>query len=76
MTERYEATYSAGPEPSALIFPEGTFEALPFEVRLAEPWYGCFYVDAKQLKPSKRLEIMRSGYALLTSDAITLQDAA
>jgi hypothetical protein len=75
MTTRYEATYSNGPEPKTLIFSEGCYEALPFEVRLIAPWFGCFYIDGVKLKPAQRLEIMRQGYALV-HESVNLQDAA
>lgn len=76
MTERYEAAYSGGPEPMILIFAEGKFEALPFEVRLMEPWYGCRYVEAKLLKPNQRYEIMRLGYTLLREGESKVRRAA
>ncbi len=76
MSNRYEATHSTGPEPRTLIFPEGTFEALPFEVRLLAPWHGCSYVDGKTLKSAQRYEIMRQGYTLLRHAEIKISNAA
>jgi hypothetical protein len=65
MTKRFEATCSAGDEPKMLIFSAGTYEALPFEVRLMGPWYGCLYIDAESLKLAQRDEIARQGYTIL-----------
>ncbi len=76
MIHRYEATYSTGEVPKTLIFPEGTFEALPFEVRLMGPWYGCQYIDGKTLKPAHRYEIMRQGYTVLRNGEARIRDAA
>jgi hypothetical protein len=76
MTTRYEAAYASGAEPKTLIFPEGCYEALPYEVRLIAPWSGCFYIDAEKLKPAQRVEIMRQGYALAHESGINLLDAA
>jgi hypothetical protein len=76
MTERYEAARSAGEEPKMLIFSEGTFEALPFEVRLMEPWYGCVYVESESLKLVQRAEIARQGYTILNEGMDEMLDAA
>jgi hypothetical protein len=76
MTQQYEMTYGAGSDPKTLIFPAGHFEALPFEVRLMGPWYGCDYVDSKDLKSAQRFEIMRQGYALLLQGAGRIRHAA
>jgi hypothetical protein len=75
MTTRYEAAFSSGPEPKTLIFLEGSYEALPFEVRLLAPWSGCFYIAADKLKPAQRVDLMRQGYALIHESA-QLLDAA
>jgi hypothetical protein len=76
MTTRYEAASVTGAEPRTLIFPEGCFEALPFEVRLMAPWSGCFYIEADKLKPAQRVELMRQGYVLVNESAVLLLDAA
>jgi hypothetical protein len=75
MTTQYEATCSYGAEPKTLIFPEGTYEALPFEVRLLAPWFGSIMVDAKKLKPAQRVEIMRQGYTLVLENVRMLNAA-
>lgn len=76
MIIRYEIAFSTGPDAKTLVFPEGTFEALPFEVRLMEPWYGCDYIDSEKLKPSQRHEIMRRGFTLIREGEHRVRDAA
>lgn len=75
MITRYESTQSHGDEPMTLIFPEGAFESLPFEVRLMGPWFGCSYGDMSSLKPAQRSEVLRQGYVVLRY-AANLQEAA
>jgi hypothetical protein len=81
MITRYESTqtpgspHTPGVEPMTLIFPEGTFESLPFEIRLMGPWFGCSYGDIAALKPVHRGELLRQGYAVLR-EAASLRDAA
>lgn len=75
MTTRYESTQTPGPEPMTLIFLEGSFESLPFEIRLMAPWYGCTYGDIAELKAAHRGELLRQGYAVLR-EAVSLRDAA
>src|SRR5262245_65156413 len=65
MTKRFEATCSAGDEPMTLIFSAGTYETLPFEVRLMGPWYGCLYINGESLRLAQRDEISRQGYTIL-----------
>lgn len=76
MTEQFEMTHGYGPDPMTLIFPAGTYEALPFEVRLMVPWYGCEYVDSETLKPAQRQDIMRQGYTLLREGELKIPHAA
>lgn len=76
MMKRYETTSTNGPEPMTLIFPEGGYEALPFEVRLAAPWVDCSYGDMASLKPAYRLELLRQGYLIIKHAAVALRDAA
>ncbi|MEJ2116456.1 MAG: hypothetical protein P8Y67_03245 [Alphaproteobacteria bacterium] len=75
MTKRYEITRTIGDEPMTLIFHEGAFETLPFEVRLLGVWTGCSYCSMESLKPSQRAEIERQGY-LIVRDTVTLRNAA
>lgn len=58
-----------------LIFLEGGYEALPYEIRLMGPWFGCSYGDIASLKPAHRGELLRQGYIVLREAGI-LRDAA
>ena len=75
MSTRYESTHTPGTEPMTLIFPEGSFESLPYEIRLMSPWFGCNYGDIASLKPAHRGELLRQGYVVLRV-AASLRDAA
>lgn len=75
MITRYESTQSPGADPMTLIFPEGAFESLPFEIRLMGPWFGCSYGEIAALKPAYRGELLRQGYAVLR-ETVSLRDAA
>jgi hypothetical protein len=41
MTTRYESTHVTGDDPMTLIFPEGMYETVPYEIRLLGPWCGA-----------------------------------
>jgi hypothetical protein len=75
MITRYESTQTPGADPMTLIFPEGAFESLPYEIRLMCPWFGCGYGDVASLKPAHRGELLRQGYVVLR-EAASLRDAA
>ena len=75
MTTRYESTQTPGADPMTLIFLEGAYEALPYEIRLMGPWFGCSYGDIASLKPAHRGELLRQGYVVLR-EAGSLRDAA
>ena len=75
MTTRYESTQTPGAEPMTLIFLEGGYEALPYEIRLMGPWCGCSFGDIASLKPAHRGELLRQGYVVLR-EAGSLRDAA
>jgi len=75
MTTRYEATQTPGADPMTLIFLEGAYEALPYEIRLMGLWCGCSYGDIASLKPAHRGELLRQGYVVLR-EAGSLRDAA
>ena len=62
MTKRYEMTRSRGEAPVKLIFVEGTWESLPFEVRLSRPWYGGEICGRTSISTQQRSEIARRGY--------------
>jgi hypothetical protein len=75
MTHRYEFTRTGGEQPMTLIFPEGAYETLPFEIRLMAPWSGSFHGDMASLKPLHRMELLHQGYVIL-KEAMSLLDAA
>ena len=64
MTERYEMTRSRGEESLKLIFPEGMWESLPFEVRLSRPWYGGEVCDRTGITTRQFSEIAKRGYCI------------
>jgi hypothetical protein len=64
MTERYETTRSRGEAPLKLIFPEGMWESLSFEVRLSGPWYGGEVCGRIGITTQQRSEIARRGYCV------------
>jgi hypothetical protein len=65
MSHRYEFARAAGEKNLMLIFPEGAFESLPFEIRLAAPWTGHGYGKITELKPFDRRQLLEVGYAIL-----------
>ena len=65
MSGRYEYARSGREKSVLLIFPEGTFEALPFEVRLAAPWVGHGLGSLGELKAADRWQFHQLGYAIL-----------
>lgn len=65
MSTRYEYARSGREKSLLLVFPEGTFEGLPFEVRLAAPWVGHGYGEISALKPADRWQFHQLGYAIL-----------
>jgi hypothetical protein len=64
MTERYETSQSRGEAPLKLIFPEGMWDSLPFEVRLSRPWYGGEVCGRTGITTHQRSEIARRGYCI------------
>ena len=75
MTYRYEFTRSAGGKGLVLIFAEGAFENLPFEVRLAAPWVGHGYGKAGELKPADRWQLRNVGYVILRESNMGTENA-
>jgi hypothetical protein len=67
---RYEYARSAREKSLLLIFPEGTFERLPFEIRLAAPWAGQGYGDINGLKPADRWHFHQLGYVMLRETSV------
>ncbi len=75
MITQFEATHTRGDDPMTLIFPEGAFESVPYEIRLMAPWFGCSFGDIASLKPANREELLRQGYLVLR-EAVALRVAA
>jgi hypothetical protein len=69
MSHRYEFTRAAGDKSLILIFAEGTFESLPFEVRLTAPWTGFGYGNVAELKSAERRALLDAGYAIIRDAA-------
>jgi hypothetical protein len=65
MTHRYEFARAAREKGLLLLFPEGAFESLPFEVRLSAPWTGRFYGKVGDLKPADQQQLRHVGYIIL-----------
>jgi hypothetical protein len=65
MSHRYEFSRAAGENGLMLIFTEGTFENLPFEVRLAARWTGLGYGSIAELKTADRRALLAVGYAIV-----------
>ena len=70
MTKRYEIVRSSDNPSLVLIFPEGTWESLPFEIRLLRPWYESEFCDRNSLcdrgslTPTQHLDIATQGYCI------------
>jgi hypothetical protein len=62
---RYEFARSGRDRSLLLLFPEGSFDSLPFEVRLAKPWTGKGYGELAALKPADRVQYQRLGYVMV-----------
>jgi hypothetical protein len=75
MSFRYEFTRAAGKKNLVLIFPEGQFENLPFEIRLAAPWVGDFYAATSDLKPADRWQLRHVGYLITRESEFGYQSA-
>jgi hypothetical protein len=75
MSTRYEYARSGRDKSVLLIFPEGTFEGLPFEVRLAAPWVGHGVGELCELKPADRWHFHQLGYAILRESQTGASDA-
>ena len=74
MTECYESTRSRGAASLILIFPEGTWESLPFEIRLLHPWHGSEFLDRTSLTARQCFDIAGRGYSLADAKPIAVSD--
>ena len=64
MTKCYETAYSYDEPRLMLIAPKGSWENLPFEIRLLRRWHGREFCDRGCLTPVQRLEIAVLGYSV------------
>jgi hypothetical protein len=64
MNKRYEAVSSPCELSLKLIFLEGTWESLPFEIRLWRPWRGGILCTESALTSLQRREIVQRGYSI------------
>jgi hypothetical protein len=72
MAERYETTRSRGETPLKLIFLEGTWERLPFEVRLSRAWYGSEVYGRTGITANQQSEIARRGYCITQVEPVEI----
>ena len=66
-------TRSRGDAPVKLIFVAGTWESLPFEVRLSRPWYGGEVCGHTGITTHQRSEIARRGYCIAVVQPFELE---
>lgn len=66
MPDTFEYARSSGDNPLHLLFYPGTFETLPFEIRLLGPWFGRAYGDTVNLPSVRRRELAQRGYIIVT----------
>jgi hypothetical protein len=59
-----------------LLFPAGTFENLPFEIRLLGPWFTHGVGDLAGLKPVHRRALAQHGYVIVAGPFSGALDAA
>jgi CheY-like chemotaxis protein len=69
MTKRYEIVHSSDDLSLMLIFPEGSWESLPFEVRLLCPWLGSELCGGSGISAAQRSEIAALGYSVAHAPA-------
>jgi hypothetical protein len=77
MNKRYEVVSSSCEPSLKLIFLEGMWESLPFEIRLWRPWRGGTHCNESVLTSLQRKEIAQRGYSIghaaFLSEPITSQ---
>jgi hypothetical protein len=64
MNERYEVVFSPNEPALKLILLEGTWETLPFEIRLWRPWRGCTLCAGAAVTGLQRQEIAQRGFSI------------
>jgi hypothetical protein len=65
MSHRFEYARAAGETELFLVFPEGAYESLPFEIRLMARWTGAGFGSLSALKPTHRCQLHKDGFAVL-----------
>lgn len=56
-----------------LIFPEGAWDILPFEVRLLRPWYGSEVCGQTGITMHQCSEIARRGYCIAAAQLFKVE---
>jgi hypothetical protein len=74
MTERYEIAHSESGV--SLIFRAGTWESLPFQIRLLRVWYGSEFCDRADLTPEQHLDVAGQGYSIAVPRSSELEKHA
>jgi hypothetical protein len=64
MPMTYEAA-SSRDRTVLLVFPAGMWDDLPFEVRLARPWFEVEAIGHVKLTPVQHSEIASNGYCIV-----------
>jgi hypothetical protein len=70
MTECYEFVHSDGHSPALLVFPAGSWEQLPIEVRFSRAWYDGKRGLTRELNATQRQHIERQGYIVVVHDRV------
>jgi hypothetical protein len=76
MSTRYEFARSGRDRSLLLIFPEGMFDCVPFEIRMTAPWVGCGFCEISDLRAADRWRFHQLGYAILREADVVGIDAA
>jgi hypothetical protein len=71
MAEVYECTHSAVDRQLHLLFHAGTFESLPYEVRMLSVWAGRSFGEMSDLRPAFRSELAQHGYVVVSGQYTT-----
>jgi hypothetical protein len=65
--KRYEIVRASDAPDLMLILPEGSWQSLPFEIRLLYPWHESECSDGGWLTSMQRSEIAAQGYRILSA---------
>ena len=64
MNARYEVAFSSREPLLKMLLLEGTWESLPFEIRLSQPWRGSSFCAETTVTAAQREEVARQGYSV------------